>query len=283
MDAAVLESDQPKSILDGLSAEERAELLRTASREQYPGGTTIFSYGDPSESMFIITSGRVEIFVQDPIGERIVVATLGAGELFGELSLLDGGPRSASALALEDVVVTEIDRATLWSFLRAKPEVALHIISVLGTRLRATDEILRDRVSRNLNAEVLQELSFAQRCASTVADASGSIPFLLSHIVIFSLWICWNTGVIPNVQPFDPYPFGFLTMAVSLEAIFLSCLVLLSQNVQSGKEKIRDDIEYEVNLKAELEVAELHRKLDHLTSNVLGRLDKLQRHNQPNH
>lgn len=270
-------AETARSFLQDLSSDERERLLAAMRAEQYPADTTIFRYGDPSDSMFIVTSGRVEIFVRDPIGEKIVVATVGPGELFGELSLLDGGTRSASAVALEDITVTEIDRATLHHFLENNPDISLHFIQVLAKRLRATDEILRSRVSRNLNAEITQELSFGRRLASAIANASGSIPFLLVHILIFACWITWNLEVIPGTVAFDPYPFGFLTMAVSLEAIFLSCLVLLAQNVQSERDKIRNDVEYEVNLKAELEVAELHRKIDQLSENLLVRLERLQK------
>jgi len=93
--------------------------------------------------------------------------------------------------------------------------------------------------------------------------------------VIFAVWIFINVVKIPGIPQFDPFPFGFLTLAVSLEAIFLSVFVLLSQNRQAAKDRVRSDIEYDVNLKAELEIAHLHEKLDHLTADVLAKLEKL--------
>jgi len=99
------------------------------------------------------------------------------------------------------------------------------------------------------------------------------VPFLAIHAIFFAVWIGWNI----LLPPFDPYPFGLLTMAVSLEAIMLSVPVLLSQNRQAAKDHVRDDIEYDVNLKAEMEVAHLHEKVDHLNASVAGRLDRLEK------
>jgi uncharacterized membrane protein len=111
-----------------------------------------------------------------------------------------------------------------------------------------------------------------QKTADWIAEFSGSISFLVLHIVIFTGWIVANTGWLPGVPIFDPFPYGLLTMCVSLEAIFLSVFVLLSQNRQVAKDRIRADIEYDVNLKAELEVAHLHEKVDHLTAETARRL-----------
>jgi CRP/FNR family transcriptional regulator, cyclic AMP receptor protein len=112
-----------------------------------------------------------------------------------------------------------------------------------------------------------------QRAADWVAAFSGSIGFLVLHVLWFTVWIGWNV-LLPS---FDPYPFGLLTMAVSLEAIVLSVLVLLSQNRQAAKDHIHSDIEYEVNLKAELEVAHLHDKVDRLSEGIAGRLARIEK------
>jgi CRP/FNR family transcriptional regulator, cyclic AMP receptor protein len=108
--------------------------------------------------------------------------------------------------------------------------------------------------------------------ASKIANSTGGIPFLLLNGFVFSLWIVVNTGAVPVLPPFDPYPFDLLTLTVSLEAILLSILVLLAQNLQAAKDRLRGEIEYEVNLKAELEVAELHGKLDHLHTELVRAL-----------
>jgi uncharacterized membrane protein len=129
-----------------------------------------------------------------------------------------------------------------------------------------------NRVTRNLNAQVDHEMSLVQRLASRIANGTGGLPFLFLNICAFSCWILINIGAIPGIQPFDPYPFDLLTLAVSLEAILLSILVLLAQNLQSTKDRLRGEIEYEVNLKAELEIAELLGKLDHLHTELVRAL-----------
>ena len=144
----------------------------------------------------------------------------------------------------------------------------------LGKRLRTTSEILRHTATRNVNEETEDKRTTVQKTADWIAEFSGSIPFLNIHAVLFAVWIIWNT-MKPEKIRFDPYPFNFLTMCVSLEAIFLSVFVLLSQNRQAAKDHVRADIEYDVNLRAELEIAELHQKLDQLNANVLSRLDRL--------
>jgi CRP/FNR family cyclic AMP-dependent transcriptional regulator len=139
---------------------------------------------------------------------------------------------------------------------------------------------LQTRVSRNANEEIQERLGVLQRIADWLAWFSGSMPFLLSHTVWFAIWISLNTVILPKnadgTRGFDPFPFGLLTMIVSLEAIFLACFVLISQNRQAEKDKVKADIEYEVNIKAELEVAHLHEKTDRIQETMLARFNRLE-------
>jgi len=145
----------------------------------------------------------------------------------------------------------------------------------MGQRIRQSGEVIRRRVSRNVNEETEDKRTMVEKAADWIAEFSGSIPFLFIHVVVFALWIALNT--LPIFLHFDPFPFGLLTMVVSLEAIILSVFVLLSQNRQIVKDHVRSDIEYEVNLKAELEVAQLHEKVDHLQAEILSRLHHIEK------
>jgi uncharacterized membrane protein len=116
-----------------------------------------------------------------------------------------------------------------------------------------------------------------QKGADWIAEFAGSITFLMLHVVWFGLWLLLNSVKFPGIPQWDPFPFGFLTLTVSLEAIFLSVFVLLSQNRQAAKDRVRSDIEYDVNLKAELEIVNLHEKMDRLTADVLKHLEELRR------
>jgi uncharacterized membrane protein len=261
-----------------LDAGERAELERVFERRTAAAGEKIFGFGEPGDSMYIVGTGAVELYVKDNVGTKITLTTCGPGELFGELSLFDGGARTANAVCLEETTLFVLDRDDLLAFLRQQPDAALDLLTTMGQRIRSTDEILRRRVSRNINEEMEIRSTTLEKMADLIAVFSGSIPFLILNGAWFVLWIVWNTT--PFVKHFDPYPFGFLTMVVSLEAIFLSIFVLVSQNRQAAKDRLRADAEYEVNLKAELEISQLHEKVDELAEELLARLPKRERNGQ---
>ncbi|HEV7764977.1 MAG TPA: DUF1003 domain-containing protein [Thermoanaerobaculia bacterium] len=259
-----------------LSATERADLERVLERRTYPLGEQIFAISEPGDSLYVVGTGVVELFVKDDAGGRIVLTVCGQGEVFGELSLFDGGPRTASAVALEETTLLVLDRDELLEFLRRHPAAALDLLTTMGQRIRNTDAILRRRVARNINEEMEIRSTTVEKVADIIAAFSGSITFLVVNAVWFFGWIAWNTMPFGQ-RPFDPYPFGFLTMVVSLEAIFLSIFVLVSQNREAAKDRLRAEAEYEVNLKAELEIRQLHEKMDFLTEELLARMPRTER------
>ena len=260
-----------------LSEDERNLLATELDLVRYGAGEIVFVTGDPGDSMYVIRKGEVEVFFKDDTGAKVVLETMGPGDFFGELSLLDSGPRTASAVVTRDVEALRVDRRDLDKLLKLQPGSALELLTAMGRRMRVTAELLRHTASRNVNQEVADQRSAIQKAADWIAAASGSIAFLMLHCVGFAGWIAVNLGLIPGVEIFDPYPFGLLTMAVSLEAIILSVFVLLSQNRQVAKDRVRSDVEYDVNLKAEMEIAHLHEKIDRMTTEVLTRLAKLEK------
>lgn len=258
-----------------LNEDDRIALAKVIDEMTLPQGHTLFQAGDPGDSLFIVQSGEIELFIKDTAGQKIVLTTAEAGDMFGELAMLDTGPRTATAVALADTEVLVLDRDDLVLLFQRKPEAALHMLAALSGLTRKADELLRTRVSRNLNEEMETHVSFLQRIADWLAWFSGSMPFLLTHTIWFFVWISLNTYIL--AKPFDEFPFGLLTMIVSLEAIFLACFVLISQNRQAEKDKVRADIEYEVNIKAELEVAHLHEKTDRIYENMMARFAGLEK------
>jgi uncharacterized membrane protein len=253
-----------------LDDQERSDLAANLDEVSLAAGQVLFSAGDPGDSLYIIRSGEVEIFFKDNTGNKIVLERATAGDFFGELSLLDKGSRTASAVALSAVEMLRVDQDDLDQLVRAYPQASLDMLSAMGRRMRVTAELLRHTASRNVNQEVEDKRSVIDRSADWIAAFSGSIPFLGLHVVWFVVWIGWNS--LPGLAQFDPFPYGLLTMTVSLEAIILSVFVLLSQNRQIEKDRVRSDVEYDVNLKAELEIMHLHEKMDRLTSEMLMRL-----------
>jgi CRP/FNR family cyclic AMP-dependent transcriptional regulator len=262
-----------------LSGEDRLALAEVVDLVRLSEGQTLFRAGEPGESLYLVRSGEIELSIQDNVGQKITLDTALAGDFFGEIALLDSGPRTATAVALSPSELIELDRGDLLLLFSRKPDAALHMLAAMGRMTRKADALLRARVSRNVNEEVEERATLVQRIADWLAWFSGSMLFLFLHAVWFGTWIALNVGLvnIPRLSGFDPFPFGLLTMIVSLEAIFLSTFVLISQSRQVEKDKVRADIEYDVNIKAEMEVAHLHVKSDHIHEEMLRRFNELEK------
>jgi CRP/FNR family cyclic AMP-dependent transcriptional regulator len=268
-----------------LDADERRTLAAHVEKVSHPAGHELFAVGDPGDSLYILTKGKAEIYFKDTTGHRIILEILGAGEFLGEISLLDAGPRTASVVITEDMEAIRVDRQDLDALIRKHPHAAMDLLAATGRRLRQTVGLLRQTASRNVNQEEEDKRTAVQRVADWIAEFSGSLTFLFLHVAWFFFWILfnthwastWETPWLQALTGFDPFPYGLLTMTVSLEAIVLSVFVLLSQSRQVAKDKIRGDIEYDVNLKAELEVAQLHEKVDRLHSDAMARMDRIEK------
>jgi uncharacterized membrane protein len=261
-------------LFSNMDEQEIAELRSIMTERIYQPGQICMKAGEPGNSFQIIEQGEVEISLNDTEGKKVVLDVLGPGKFFGELSMLSGESRSASATSDEQVITLELSREEFFDFLRRRPDAAIDVLTELGDRLKHTDDILRTRVSRNANEAHDQTLSVGQRIADMIADFSGSMPFLFINLAVFVIWIVTNV-ITPQIFH-DPYPFQFLTMAVSLEAIFLSIFVLISQNRQAAKDRIKADLDYQVDVKAEVEMStivvqirEIERKLHHIHRDLL--------------
>jgi uncharacterized membrane protein len=261
-------------LFQSLDPDEAKLLADVVDKRTLTKGETLFRTGDPGLAMYIVCKGEVEIYIKDHAGQKITLTEARPGDVFGELAMLDAGPRSASAVASEDSELIELDRDDLLLLVTKRPEAALHMLGAMGAMTRKADMLLRTRVARNANEEIAADRgNLVLRVADAVANFSGSISFLVLHVFMFAVWITLNL-VLP--APFDEYPFGLLTMAVSLEAIILSTLLLFSGNRQAARDRVRTDIEYEINVKAELEVAHLHEKIDEMRDDLLARLQRME-------
>jgi len=259
-----------------LDETERSLLAERVETVTFTEGAVIFNVGDPGDSLYVVTSGEVQLSVKTKTGEEMFLESPGPGEFFGEISLLDEGPRTATARAKSDVVAIEVDRGDLDELFRLKPGAAMDLLAATGRRLRHNALLIRNATTRNPNDEAVDSRSTVMKVADWIAEFSGSLPFLFIHIGIFAAWILLNVHILP-VGNFDPFPFGFLTLVVSLEAIILSVFVLLSQNRQVARDKVRGDIEYDVNLKAEMQISNMHEKFDTIYTEVQRRLDRIEK------
>lgn len=246
-------------LFSNMDEQERSEVLSIMTERFFSSGQTVMQAGEEATAFYIIQQGEAEIWLTDTEGKKVILDTLGPGQFFGELSILSGETRSATVCSPEQLVTLELDRDEFFAFLRRRPDAALDVLQELGQRLKHTDEVLRNRIARNPN-EQEEPLSVGQRIADLIAEFSGSMPFLIINLVVFVIWIALNT-VGPEGWHFDAYPFQFLTMSVSLEAIFLSIFVLISQNRQAAKDRLKTDLDYQVDVKAELEMSDLTTKV----------------------
>ncbi len=259
-----------------LDDDEIKALAEQLDQTQLYAGQMVFNQGDQGGTMYVVQSGKVELFLKDDSGERVVLSAVENGGIFGELSLLDNEPRSASAKALQDSILFIIDRHDLEMLFSKHHHAALDIMTMLSRRIREADMLVRQRVvARNVNEESALPLNFGTRLADFLTMVAGDIRFAYFCFFWFLIWIVMNTNIIPGLQSFDPFPFGLLTMIVSLLAIFLSLFVLISQNRQTEREKVRNDIEYEVNVKAELEIRDLHIKVDKMEELIVGHFSRI--------
>ena len=236
--------------------EERSQLRAIMKERSFQPGQVVLTANDPEASFFIIEQGEMEVWLTDTDGKKVVLEVLGPGKVFGNLFMLSEETRSANATTSGELVTLELGREAFFDFLRRRPDTAIDLLVEMGQRLKDTDKILSTRVSRNANEEHDETISLGQRIADIIADFSGTLAFLLLNLTVFVVWILANT-VGPAIWHFDPFPFQFLTMAVSLEAIFLSIFVLISQNRQAAKDRIKADLDYQVNVKTELELSSM--------------------------
>ncbi|HXM46855.1 MAG TPA: DUF1003 domain-containing protein [Pyrinomonadaceae bacterium] len=251
--------------LDDTAARHLRSLLRV---QDVKSGAPIFRRGDSGDSLCLIESGRVRISMTDEVEKRIVLAELAEGDFFGEIALVDGEPRTADATAIEDARLAVLSREDFLRFVRSDPDVAMEMISAVSHRLRRTDDLLRRRVSRNINDEEEAQKTFASRMADMIAEFGGSWKFIGASATLLISWMILNTWVLRDAA-FDPSPYILLNLMLGIMGGLQAPIILMSQNRQSDKDRLRSDLDYRVNLKNELSLTELKRRFDLLENERL--------------
>src|ERR1700747_560052 len=211
--------------------------------------------------MYIIEQGKVRICVQTLDGHQFTLTELGRGDFFGEMALLeDGQRRSADALVSEDARLAVLSRDHFLSFMRSNPNVALEMLTALANRLRHTDELLRHSTTRNVNVEEAAQLTLADRAADLIAEFGGSWKFIIAAVVFFNSWVVINSLLLAN-RGFDAYPYLLLSCVINMLAVLQAPIILMSQNRQAHKDRLRAEIDYQINLKNELALNEIIERL----------------------
>ncbi len=262
------------SLLEGiplfaaLTGDEKWDLARRLRVKEVAARQTLFWMGDEGDDFYVVSTGEVEILYPDGEGKEVHLALLGPGDFLGEVSLLDGGRRTATARAQTNATLLCLGREPFQNFLRETPSAALHVINILGKRQRESLDKLRG--IRNLNDIMEEQLTPWQRIAHGIASMASSHYFLMTHAAVFAFWIILNLSL--RAKAPDPFPFQFLCFWTSCEAIFLSMFIMISQSLQGQKDRLRTQLEYQVAVKAQLEIMDLHRKMDELPAAVLARV-----------
>jgi CRP/FNR family cyclic AMP-dependent transcriptional regulator len=270
LDAQALRDE--RSVFQLLDDEEIAELGAHVDERSFEAGDTVFVAGHPGGGMHVVLAGRVEVSIDDVDRRRVVLQEVGRGGIFGELSLFDGGPRSATVVALEPTRTFLIERHDLERLFARHPAAAIDILAVMGRRLRETDRLLSQRVARNANEVLEEKATFGEHVADAVARFGGSWAFIFAFATVLIGWVSLNTWLLlGRKEPFDPYPFILLNLFLSMLAAIQAPVIMMSQNRQDAKDRVRSELDYQVNLKAELGVTRLIEKFDRLERQLAER------------
>jgi uncharacterized membrane protein len=265
-----LEALRSVPLFASLDDDAARDLRNLLSDKTVPQNTRLFRQGDKGDAMYLIESGRVRISIRDAEEQEVILAELAQGDFFGEMAIIDGRQRSADAKVIEDARLAILSREAFLSFVRNNPDVALEMLSALTDRLRRTDELLRSRVSRNANDEAEARLTLADRAADLIAEFGGSWKFIGVSIALIIFWIIFNSIIL--IRGFDPAPYQMLNLVLAVIAGMQAPIIMMSQNRQGEKDRLRADLDYQVNLKNELSLAEVLRRLDVLESERLPKL-----------
>ena len=257
MDATPLLRSIP--LFEGLSEADLKSLAAELEPHEYKAGTMIFHKGDMGSAMYLVDSGDINIHLPGEGSQRISLKDIARGEYFGELSLLDEMPRSASALATTDTVLLELKRDTLAQYLEKRPRVAMAILRIMSERLRETNSMLSARAARDVDAEFDSKLTWSDRLADIVAELNGSWKFILLLIVLAVAWCVLNASYFAN--PLDPYPYQFFNLALAILVALQGPLIVMSQNRHQAVDRARAETDFKVNLKNEVNIETLLREL----------------------
>ncbi len=265
-----LEALRSVPLFASLTDEAATEVRSLLAIKDVPASTELFHKGDTGDAMYLIETGRVRISIFDEDRKEITLAELAQGDFFGEMSIIDGRQRSADAKVIEDARLAILSRPNFLAFVRSNPDVALGMLGALTDRLRRTDELIRSRVSRNANEEQRKRATMADRAADMIAEFGGSWKFIGVSIALIVFWIIFNSYILFN--GFDPKPYQMLNLVLAVIAGMQAPIIMMSQNRQGEKDRLRADLDYRVNLKNELSLAEVLRRLDVLESERLPKL-----------
>ncbi len=252
-------------LFNRLSPDELEQLALEIDQVHFKSGETIFNEQDKGDALYVVDSGAVRIWVLDEDVKPVTLAELREGEFFGELAVLDRGPRSTNATAIGGTVLHRLSSDDFQRFLMDHPDVAIDVICGIGQRMRQTNALVSQRVTRNINVEMEQKATLGQRVADKVASFGGSWTFIFICCCFLATWVLINSVVLfyygrGEEAQFDPYPYILLNLMLSMMAALQAPIIMMSQNRAAEKDRLAAEQDFKVNLKSELMLEELMRK-----------------------
>jgi uncharacterized membrane protein len=238
----------------------QVELKAFAARQR------LYKIGDPGGTAYVIVSGQVLVTMVDEDHQDVVVDRPASGEFCGFASMLDGMPHQTNATALEEVVSLEVDRHDIEMLLRQKPHAGMDMLSVIGRQFHSAQQLVRVRAARNPNEVIEEEETFGERVADAVASFGGSWSFIILFAIVLVTYSGMN--VLLGQSAWDPYPFILLNLFLSMLAAIQAPVIMMSQNRQDKKDRLRGELDYDVNRRAELEIQSLASKLNLIVDKI---------------
>ncbi len=246
-----------------LDAEETAVLASQVELKTFAPRQRIYKIGDAGGRAYVLVSGRVRVTTVDEDQQEVIVDEPTTGEFFGFASMLDETPHQTGAIALEETLCVEVDRNDITVLLQRKPLAGMDMLTVLGRQFHAAQQLVRVRAMRNPNEVIEERTTLGDRVADEVAHFGGSWKFIITFGVVLVIYTAANIAL--GRSAWDPYPFILLNLFLSMLAAIQAPVIMMSQNRQDTKDRVRGELDYEVNRRAELEIQGLSRKL-----NLLG-------------
>jgi CRP/FNR family transcriptional regulator, cyclic AMP receptor protein len=257
-----------------LDDDETAVLAAQVDLKVFAPRQRIYKIGDPGKHAYILLSGAVQVTTVDEDQQEVIVDQPGHGQFFGFASMLAQTPHQTSALAAEETTCIEISPDDIATLLRSKPMAGMDMLTVLSQQFHASQQLVRIRASRNPNAVIEEEYTFGERIADAVASFGGSWSFIILFGIVLTVYTCVNIAL--KGKAWDPYPFILLNLFLSMLAAIQAPVIMMSQNRQDKKDRLRSELDFDVNRRAESEIQNLSRKLN-LVTEKLGDVDDLLR------
>jgi CRP/FNR family transcriptional regulator, cyclic AMP receptor protein len=257
-----------------LDEDEMAILAAQVELRKFAPRQRIYKIGDPGSQAYIMMSGVVHVTTVDEDHQEVLIDEPGHGSFFGFASMLEQTPHQTNAMAIEETTCIEVDRNDITVLLQRKPLAGMDMLTVISGQFHAAQRLVQTRASRNPNDVIDEESTFGERIADTVARFGGSWTFIISFGIVLSAYTAIN--VVLRGKAWDPYPFILLNLFLSMLASIQAPVIMMSQNRQDTKDRLRSELDYDVNRRAESEIQALSSKLNLLTDK-LGDVDDLLR------